>query len=45
MNSNENKHLYLDEDWIKLMGEAKQIGLSPEEVLVFLSDQRSDDEN
>ncbi|MFD2706419.1 anti-repressor SinI family protein [Salibacterium lacus] len=41
MSSNKETH-HLDREWVELMDEAKHIGLSPEEVLVFLTGSKED---
>ncbi|SFM04479.1 anti-repressor SinI family protein [Salibacterium qingdaonense] len=33
---------HLDREWVELMDEAKHIGLSPEEVLTFLTGSKED---
>ncbi|MGY4690612.1 anti-repressor SinI family protein [Salibacterium sp. K-3] len=40
---NKEEGQYLDKEWVALIDEAKNIGLSPEEVLVFLADQNQND--
>ncbi|SFP59157.1 anti-repressor SinI family protein [Salibacterium halotolerans] len=42
MSSNEESR-DLDKEWVELIDEAKYIGLSPEEVLVFLSGSNKDE--